>query len=299
MSLEKFSLHTRFSDAEHSATCIVVRYAVIKLIQNTDENGWTLARSNRHNINAVIPPIGYASTDNNFTLVNQTDLTAADFAGARIRITLHATYYSNEGTSHSTPLMDAWRKAIVAGTENGDAFWQKACGLTIDIRRLITMRCDKQIKAASAAQKRLRAPETKREAEESLLTHAVLVNNLNSLNLLIKHRWPVNQKSSDSCTALFNAAQHGNTEAVKRLLKVGADFQSKQNRERSLTPLAIAAEFQRWSAATALLNAGANPNMRDTTSAPPLAACRTMAKSAQNPPARSIFHPFLSQYARY
>ena len=30
-----------------------------------------------------------------------------------------------------------------------------------------------------------------------------------------------------------------------------------------------------------------------------LAACRTMAKSAQNPPALPIFHPFLSQYARY
>ena len=30
-----------------------------------------------------------------------------------------------------------------------------------------------------------------------------------------------------------------------------------------------------------------------------LAACRIMDKSAQNPPARSIFHPFLSQYARY
>ena len=163
-----------------------------------------------------------------------------------------------------TPPQDAWHIALIAGSQNGAEFWTRGCQAAKGPWAQIQMRCNDRFINGLAHNLQGMEPITRGMGTDStLLAVAVEANNMEALNMLIKNSATVNEKDNCGYTVLNAATEKGNTEMVERLIEAGADVGGAANeKDNEGTPLTYAATCGHWSTVVALLNAGANPNVR-------------------------------------
>ena len=272
LKLDTFTIYDCFP-CNPSSPCVKVIDVHFALATESGQSFGTIAESAPISINTVLPASGYKVGYSVVTLENNIDITAAQLATAWPIITVRSkTGDSGEpGSSHHAPPHDAWRTALIAGSTKGEAYWQQGCDAAKSLWAKIQMRCNAQLAQALESKTTSRQAETGMGNGDTPLMLAIDADNLEALAVLLKRDVNVNEQSANGHAALNRAAERGYTEMVRRLIAAGANVEGTANPPaRYETPLAAAASFRRWESVIALLQAGANPNARDSHSRAPV-----------------------------
>ncbi len=265
LKLDSFGLYDRFPCQLSGGKCTKVVDVQFALAAESGKSFSTIARSDALTLNAALPATGYRRGFTVITFENERDISAIELATAWpiITVTMQIGDGNTIGSSHHTPMRDAWRTALIAGSAQGDAFWQQGCNAATSLWAIMQMRCDAQLAQALERGAPLHT-ETGMGSGASPLMHAVDANNLDALTILLKRDFDVNQLSAAGYPAIHRAAERGYTEMVQRLIAAGANVNGGTGRSAGLeTPLVAAASFRRWDSVMALLQGGANPNTRN------------------------------------
>jgi ankyrin repeat protein len=260
--LDEFALYDRFDCRMGCEHIVSIRF---QLATESERAFHSIAASKPLMLNAPLRASGYKRGKSTVVLIPDGNISAAELARAWPQIAVEVKRGDSSGHTYHEPKRGVWRDALIAGTADGNAYWNKACDETRSMWAIINMRCDETLAARITSPDDANKPiERGLGRDQAPLRLASDVNNETAVALLIKAGADPNAKSSGGTTALFAAAESGYTGVVRQLLKAGADFHAAQGSDgEPETPLASAASFKRWDIVELLVNSGANPNVRD------------------------------------
>jgi uncharacterized protein len=260
--LDEFALYDRFECRMGCEHIVSIRF---ELATESGRAFHSIAASKPLELNAPLPASGYKRGKSTVVLIPDRNITAADLARAWPQIAVKVKHGDSSGHSYHEAKHGVWRDTLIAGTVDGNAYWNKACDETRSMWAIVNMRCNETLAARITSPADANKPvETGLGRDRAPLRLAAAANNETAVALLIKAGADASAKSPEGTTALFAAAESGYAGVVRQLLNAGADFHAAQGNDGAPeTPLASAASFKRWDVVELLLKSGANPNVRD------------------------------------